>query len=182
MTLVEKAYARRGMDFTATFANPRQVMSVPRQQYFIHERSHGKNWLLAGPSYGQVWFPSASGVGAALVAGYVAPQLLEGSEEAAEAYDSYIRGLLESHKTFDRMIGRHYSEITAELVKKESDRIVGENVKRVARLATIQNGALSASLARLLIKAVSRDGVAASGCKVYEVELAQQTDQIFSHA
>jgi len=182
MKLLEEAYARRGLDFVDTFSNPRPTMSVPRQQYFIHERGYGQNWLMAGPSFGQVWFPSASGVGAALVAGQIAPQILKSPLEAGEAYEGYIRGLVESHKTFDRMIGHHHSMMTAELVKKESNGIVGENVKRVARLAAIQNGPVAGTFARLLLKAVNREGTAASGCKVWKADLADQTREIFSEA
>jgi flavin-dependent dehydrogenase len=182
MKLLEEAYARRGLDFVKTFACPRQIMGVPRQQYFIHERGYGANWMMAGPSFGQVWFPSASGVGAALVAGQIAPKFLRSPQEAGEQYEGYVRGLLESHKTFDRMIAHHHSVMTAELMKKESNGIVGENVKRVARLATIQNGPVGRSFARVLLKAVNREGTAASGCKIWKADLADQTATIFSEA
>lgn len=182
MKLVEEAYARRGLDFVRTFSEPRSFMSVPRQQYFMHERGYGANWLMAGPSFGQVWFPSASGVGAALVAGQLAPQFLQSPQQAGEAYEGYVRGLLESHKTFDRMIAHHHTVMTAELVKKESNGIVSENVKRVARLATLQNGPIAGSFARLLLRAASRDGTASSGCKIWKADLADQTETIFSEA
>ena len=182
MKLVEEAYARRGLDFMQTFSKPRPVLSVPRQQYFIHERAYGANWLMAGPSFGQVWFPSSSGVGAALVAGQIAPQFLQSPQEAGEKFESYVHGLLESHKTFDRMIAHDHSMMTPDLMKKESNGIVGENVKRVARLATIQNGPIAGSIARILLKALDREGVAVSGCKIWKADLADQTKAIFSEA
>jgi hypothetical protein len=72
--------------------------------------------------------------------------------------------------------------MTAELVKKESNGIVSENVKRVARLATLQNGPIAGFFARLLLRAASRDGTASSGCKIWKADLADQTETIFSEA
>lgn len=183
MDLLAEAYARRGMPYMEFFPQPTRQLSVPYQQYFFHERAYGRNWLLAGPSYGQVWFPSASGVGAALVAGYIAAAIIKSPEEVGQLYQDYIIGLIESHTIFDRMIQKHHSEMTRELVKVESNRIVTENVKRVARLATIQSGPVGASLARMLLKAVSREGVASSGCVVFEADnMADQTRTIFAGA
>lgn len=183
MDLLAEAYARRGMPYMEFFPQPTRQLSVPYQQYFFHERAYGRNWLLAGPSYGQVWFPSASGVGAALVAGYIASAIIKSPEEVGQLYQDYIIGLIESHTIFDRMIQKHHSEMTRELVKVESNRIVTENVKRVARLATIQSGPVGASLARMLLKAVSREGVASSGCVVFEADnMADQTRTIFAGA
>ena len=182
MDLLAAAYARRGMPYLEYFSKPAKQLSVPYQQYFFHERAYGKNWLLAGPSYGQVWFPSASGVGAAMVAGYIAADIIESPEEVGQLYQDYVIGLKESHTIFDRMILKHHSELTPELMKVESNRIVTENVKRVARLATIQNGAAGAAFGKIILKAVSREGVASSSCVVYKTDMADQTRTVFSQA
>jgi hypothetical protein len=170
------------MPYMDYFPNPSKQLSVPYQQYFFHERAFGKNWLLAGPSYGQVWFPSASGVGAAMVAGFIAADIIKSPEEVGQLYQDYIIGLNESHTIFDRMILKHHSELTPELLKLESNRIVTENVKRVARLATMQSGPIGAAFARVLLKAVNREGVASSGCVVFEADMANQTRVIFAAA
>jgi flavin-dependent dehydrogenase len=180
LALLSAAYARRGLDYTAVFPNPQHTVAIPYQQYFFHERAYGKNWLLAGPSFGQIWFPSSSGIGSALVAGYIAADIINRPEEVGQLYQNYIIGLQESHQIFDRMIKRHHSEMTAELVKQESNYIVRENVRRVARLATVQSNQFSATFARMLIKAVSREGVANSGCKVFKTDMAEQTRTIFA--
>ena len=182
MDLLITAYTRRGMAVGEHFPESKQVMSVPRQQYFFHDRAYGKNWLLAGPSYGQVWFPSASGVGAAMVAGYIAADIIDSPAEVGQLYQDYIVGLQESHTIFGRMILKHHSELTPELVKVESNRIVTENVKRVARLATIQSGKMGAAFGRVLLKAVSREGVASSGCVVYKTDMPDQTRTVFAEA
>ena len=182
MELLAAAYARRGMPYMDYFPNPSKQLSVPYQQYFFHKRAYGKNWLLAGPSYGQVWFPSASGVGAAMVAGFIAADIIKSPEEVGQQYQDYIIGLNESHTIFDRMILKDHNELTPELLKLESNRIVTENVKRVARLATMQSGPMGAAFARVLLKAVNREGVASSGCVVFEADMADQTRAIFAEA
>lgn len=181
MGMLGAAYAKRGMPYLEHFPKPAQLIAIPYQQYFIHERAYGKNWLLAGPSYGQVWFPSSSGVGTSLIAGYIAADIINRPDEVGQLYQDYLVGLQESHFIFDRMIKKEHHELTPELVKLESNRIVTENVKRVARLATIQSGKAGASFGRMLIKAVSREGVATSGCVVFEAEnMAEQTRTIFA--
>ena len=182
LALTLDAYHRRGMPIGDTFTDRREVIDIPRQEYFFHERAYGANWLLAGPPYGQIWFPSSSGVGAALVAGAIAPVILDRPAQVGQAYQGYVLSLMESHHIFDRMIERHYSSMTRDLVKKESNRIVGENAKRVARLALIQNSRLYAPFARALIAVLSIDGVAVSGCKAYKVPLTDQTPVIFAQA
>lgn len=180
MALLGEAYKRRGLDYLEVFPHSTKIMAIPYQQYFFYDRAYGKNWLLAGPSYGQVWFPSASGVGAALVAGRIAERIIDSPEEVGQIYQDYITGLQESHFIFDRMIKKHHSEMTPELMKLEADRIVSENVKRVSRLASIESGPVSAAFGRGLIKAVSRDGVGGSSCVVYEAPLEKQTEAIWA--
>lgn len=181
MVMLGAAYAKRGIPYLAHFPNPAELIAIPYQQYFFHERAYGKNWLLAGPSYGQVWFPSSSGVGTSLIAGFIAADIINRPDEVGQLYQDYLVGLQESHFIFDRMIKKEHHELTPELVKTESNRIVTENVKRVARLATIQSGKAGASFGRMLIKAVSREGVATSGCVVFEAEnMADQTRTIFA--
>ena len=180
LDLLAQAYARRGLPYRELFPNCTKMMSIPYQQYFFYDRAYGKNWLLAGPSYGQVWFPSASGVGAALVAGRIAARIIDSPQEVGQLYQDYIIGLQESHYIFDRMIKKHYSELTPDLVKLEADRIVSENVKRVSRLATIEGNKANAAIGRGLIKAVSRDGLGGSSCVVFEEALEKQTNLIFT--
>jgi flavin-dependent dehydrogenase len=181
MDLLAAAYARRGLPFREFFPQPTHRMSIPYQQYFFYDRAYGQNWLLAGPSFGQVWFPSSSGVGAALVAGRIAARIIDEPQKIGRMYQEYIIGLQESHYIFDRMIKKHYREMTPELVKVEADRIVSENIKRVSRLATIEGNAANAAVSRVLINAVSRDGVGVSNCRVFAEPIEKQTEMIFAN-
>lgn len=181
LSRVEDAYRRRGMDLLDVVNDARPPVDIPNHQYFIHERAYGQNWLLAGPAYGQFWFPSASGVGTSLVAAYLAPKMLERPAEAGQQYREYVDGLRETHHNFDRMITADRDEITKELVKTETNHIIAENVKRVGRLATMQNGVLSSGAAHLLMKVASYEGVVQGDCQVHTTDLGQQAQTIFDY-
>lgn len=181
LRLVEDAYRRRGMDLLDSFDEHAEVTDIPRQQYFIHERAYGQNWLLAGPSYGHFWFPSASGVSTSLLAASLAPGLLEYPEKLGHRYQEYVDGLRESHDIFDRLITRDRDEISRELVETEIDRIIAENVKRVGRLSTIQHGPLTSGTARLFMTVADRDGVIQGDCEVYTADLARQAWTVFDN-
>lgn len=180
MDLLAAAYVRRGLPYQNFFPHSTKLMSIPYQQYFFYDRAYGKNWLLAGPSFGQVWFPSASGVGASLVAGRIASRIIDSPEKVGQIYQEYIIGLQESHYIFDRVIKKHYRELTSEMVKLEADRIVSENIKRVSRLAAIEGNIVNAAAGRALIGAVSRDGVGGSNCVVIKEPMEKQTGMIFA--
>lgn len=178
LALVEEAYRRRGMHLFDVFNDPDPPVDVPQQQYFVHERAFGRNWMMAGPSYGQFWFPTASGVGTSLLAAQIAPQALETPEEAPRRFQAYVDGLRESHHVFDRMITRDRDEITEELVESETERIMTESAKRVARMAIVQKGPLAGGVGRLFEKAVGLDGVVAGDCPLYEADIARQKQEI----
>lgn len=178
---VEDAYRRRGLDLLDVVGDPKPPVDIPHQQYFIHERAYGRNWLLAGPSYGQFWFPSASGVGTSLVAATLAPRILDRPEEAGRQYQNYVDGLQDTHYVFDRLISRNHDEITRELVETESSRIIAENVKRVGRLAMMRKGPLARGAARLFMKVASYDGFVEGNCSVYNTDMARQTQTILEH-
>lgn len=180
LTRVEDAYRRRGMDFLDVFDKPRQAIDIPHQQYFIHERAFGGNWLLAGPSYGYFWFPSASGVTTSLVAAHLAPQVLKRPIEVGQRYQDYVDELKTTHDVFDRVITRDQSDINEELVAAETNRIIAENVKRVGRLAVMRKGPLARGAARLLMKVANLDGVVKGDCKVRTANLSQQAEAIFA--
>lgn len=128
---VEAAYRRRGLDLRAVVDNPRPPVDIPHQQYFIHDRAYGRNWLLTGPTYGQFWFPSASGVGSALVAAQLAAQIVQGQPRAARTYEAYVDGLRGTHLAFESVISRECDDLTKEAMETTLARIIAENVIRV---------------------------------------------------
>lgn len=174
---VADAYARRGLDVREHFSERSEVIAV-RNRYFLHERGYGGNWLLAGPSFGQVWFPTSSGVGTALMAGAIAPRMLESSSRFGPAYEAYVRALLHSHVLFDQMIASDADQLTGERIRQVAEQIVAENIKRVARLAMVHSGPAARACA-WLVRQVSVPPLTNAGWRVYETELPAQTASMF---
>ncbi len=103
MLLLGDAYARRGVDYQVRF--PAQL---PNQEithrYFIRDRAYGANWVLAGGTFVQIWFPSSSGVWAATAAAGMVKELIDRPQYAGAKYESIMRGLLKFHGSLDEMI------------------------------------------------------------------------------
>lgn len=86
---------------------------------------------MTGPTYGQFWFPSASGVGSALVAAQLAAQIVQGQPRAARTYEAYVDGLRGTHLAFESVISRERDDLTKEAMETTLARIIAENVIRV---------------------------------------------------
>lgn len=175
--LVVDAYERRGLGIREHFPERSELVAV-RNRYFIHERAYGANWLLAGPSFGQVWFPTSSGVGSALLAGAIAPHVLAVPSRHAPAYQAYVRGFLKSHVLFDEMIASDADLLTGRRIKRVAEQIVAENIQRVARLSTVYSGP-AARLFASLVRQVARPPIANAGWRVSETALPGQTAWMF---
>jgi len=175
--LTVDAYERRGLKLREEFPHPSETIGV-RNRYFVHERACGGNWLLAGPSFGQVWFPTSSGVGCALLAGLIAPRLLESPGEVGPAFEDYVRGLLRSHVLFDEIIYRDPADLTAARITEVAEEIVAENIKRVTKLANFTGGPAAGVFARLFHWLADKK-VMRAGWQVHEADLPQQTTAVF---
>jgi hypothetical protein len=70
------AFARYGIDYRRRFSRSAEIKGL-HHNYFVYDRAYGANWLLAGPSFCQVWWMASSGVGTALSAAKLAPKLLD---------------------------------------------------------------------------------------------------------
>ncbi len=175
--LAADAYARRGLDVREHFPERSEVVAV-RNRYFMHERAYGGNWLLAGPSFGQVWFPTSSGVGTALFAGAIAARMLESPGRFGSAYEAYVRALLRSHVLFDQMIASDADQLTRRRIKRVAEQIVAENIQRVARLSIVHGGT-AARACGWWVRHLSHPPLANAGWRVHEADLPAQTASIY---
>ena len=133
-TLMERtaiAFARCGIDYRKRFPN-RVELKALRHSYFAYERASGANWLLAGPSFCQVWWLAGAGVGTALAAAQLAPKLLGDPKRWGAEYDRYMRQLLPIHDTFDFFALSRREEYQPASLHKFSDRFVVTNLTRLA--------------------------------------------------
>ncbi len=133
-TLLERtaaAFVRHGIDYRRRFSD-RVELKALRHSYFAYERAYGANWLLAGPSFCQVWWMSSAGVGTALAAAQLAPKLLRDPVRWGAEYDRYMQLLLPLQKTFDFFALSTRDEYNPETLHRFSDRFVVTSLVRLA--------------------------------------------------
>jgi flavin-dependent dehydrogenase len=151
-TLLERtavAFARYGVDFRRRYSNRAELKGL-RHSYFAYERASGTNWLLAGPSFCQVWWLAGAGVGTALTAAQLAPKLIQDPRRWGAEYDRYMKQLLPIHDTFDYFALSPREEYEPKALHHFSDRFVVTNLVRLAgstglrdsRLATVVSPAV----------------------------------------
>ena len=75
MDCLSAAFAQRGIDYRSTFSSQRPIADLT-QRYFVRERAFGKNWLLVGGTFIQIWYPSSSGLWTVVAAAGMAPHLI----------------------------------------------------------------------------------------------------------
>jgi flavin-dependent dehydrogenase len=175
-TLLERAaaaFASRGIDIRRRFTERVEIKGV-RHSYFAYERASGANWLLAGPSFCQVWWLAGAGVGTALTAAQLAPKLLRDPRRWGAEYDHYMKQLLPIHDTFDYFVLTPRESYDAQALHHFSDRFVKTSLVRLAGSTTMRDsrvGALFAPAAAWLFRhpATLRDY-----CSVRRVGLAPQ--------
>ncbi|MBX3308722.1 MAG: hypothetical protein KF751_21965, partial [Nitrospira sp.] len=136
---VEQAYAARGMDVHAAF--PNRSLPVDHQYvHYNHERCYGRNWLLAGSSCCQFWFPSASGVATGLIAARLAPDVLKSPTETPLLYQAYIDQAATSHAGLDWLVRDDPWSVTFDEVERRSQAMVVGNVKRLGGYLGLHDG------------------------------------------
>jgi flavin-dependent dehydrogenase len=151
-TLMERtalAFARYGVDFRRRYSN-RVELKALHHSYFAYDRAAGPNWMLAGPSYCQVWWLAGAGVGTALAAAQLAPKLLQDPRRWGAEYDRYMQQLLPIHETFDYFALSPRERYEPKSLHHFSDRFVVTNLVRLAgstrlrdrRLATMVSPAI----------------------------------------
>ena len=99
MARLESAWRRRGVDFRPIYPDEQPIQEL-RHTYFVRERAWGANWLLVGPSFITIWFPSSTGLWTVNGAASMAPRLLD-EPELGRFYDASMRQLLPFHQLLD---------------------------------------------------------------------------------
>ncbi len=110
-----------GIDVRAAHPRRSEVIALDNQ-YFVHERAFGKNWLLIGPAFANVWWPSGTGVGAAVAASEVAELALSDPLRAGRRYQRYMETLLPMHESLNRLLLPNEGRLPSGLIRRESAR------------------------------------------------------------
>ncbi|HEX5075030.1 MAG TPA: hypothetical protein VFW03_17565 [Gemmatimonadaceae bacterium] len=139
---IAAAFARYGVDYRRRYVDPAELKAL-RHQYFSYDRASGANWLLAGPSYCQVWWMSGAGVGTALAAALLAPKLLQDPQRWGAEYDRYMKQVLPIHDTFDFFALSPREAYQPESIHRFSDQFVVTNLVRLADSTRMRDNRLA---------------------------------------
>jgi flavin-dependent dehydrogenase len=166
LELTERAFARYGVRYRERFSVTVPLMGL-KHQYFVYERAAGTNWLLAGPSFAQVWWMAGAGVGTALAAAQLAPRLLHDPVRWGGEYDRYMRKLVPIHGTFDYFAVTPREGYVPRELHRYSDRFTVTNLLRLAAATRLRGrGRVVAPAVHWLF---SRPGVIRDFCEVDRV-------------
>jgi hypothetical protein len=97
------ALLRRGIDLRKLYPQQDAIFEL-KHKYFQRERAFGANWLLAGGTFRQFWFPTSSGVGVAALAATLAPKLLDEPLRFGKMYEQKVKSLGAFHELVDGMV------------------------------------------------------------------------------
>jgi flavin-dependent dehydrogenase len=141
------AFARYGVDYRRRYAHRVELKGL-RHSYFAYERASGANWLLAGPSFCQVWWLAGAGVGTALTAAQLAPKLLQDPQRWGAEYDRYMQQLLPLQDTFDFFALTPRADYEPAALHHFSDRFVRTTLVRLASSTRMRGGPLRVVVSR----------------------------------
>lgn len=184
---VDAAFARRGLDYSDHNYRQTKVVSIRNQQYFIHDRGYGGNWLLAGGTYAQTWFINAAGVAMAFYIAHFADQFLKSPLKTGQQYEDFIKGFLMSHEASSTIILDRFTTMTIDELRNTVGTLFvatlirlclyskGRGTRRVAFFATIGKYILDKKLFFL-------NPILDNYCRIVETDLGNQTHEIHALA
>ena len=168
------AFARHGIDYRQRFSDRAELKAL-RHSYFAYERAFGANWLLAGPSFCQVWWMTGAGVGTALAAAQLAPKLLRDPARWGAEYDRYMQMLLPLQNTFDFFALSRWEEYNPATLHRFSDKFVVTSLVRLAEQTRLRASRL-AMMTRRPIRWLFRQPAAIHEyCSVVRVDAQRRT-------
>lgn len=135
--LIEKAvaaFARVGIGPRRYFSEPGEILSV-NNRYFILDRAAGPNWMLVGPAFCSIWWPSSTGLGGAMAAAEVAVQAIDHPLEFGGSYESYMRTLVGMHQSVDGLLAGGKTRLDEETFRRER---VRRNISEIDRWLKMQ--------------------------------------------
>jgi flavin-dependent dehydrogenase len=177
---VEKAYAKRGINVRAMFPKRGDLIDQGYEHY-THARCYGRNWLLAGPSCGQIWFHSAAGVATGLIAARLAPDLLKAPLRIGAVYQSYMEQVAASHPRLDWIVRDDPGLVTLQDLRARSQAMIAGNVKRLADYLSLQAPPAELAFGRPLARLFENDRLMANPLYIDTSRIEAQATRLFGH-
>jgi flavin-dependent dehydrogenase len=170
LEITERAYARYGVRYRERFSRTVPIMGL-KHRYFVYDRAAGRNWLLAGPSFAQVWWMAGAGVGTALAAAQLAPRVLRDPARWGREYDRYMRRLVPIHATFEYFASAPRADYVPRELHRYSDRFTLTNLVRLAASTRLRGSLLGRVAGPVVDRILSRPGTICDFCDVRRVAL-----------
>jgi flavin-dependent dehydrogenase len=163
------AFARYGIEYRRRFSQQAEIKGL-RHSYFVYDRGYGSNWLLAGPSFCQVWWMAGAGVGTALAAARLAPKLLHDPIRWGREYDRYMKRLEGMQEVFDYFALTPRDGYEPQGLHQFSDRFVVNNLTRLAASARMRESRWAKVAQRGLQWLFARPGTIRDYCAVLRAD------------
>jgi flavin-dependent dehydrogenase len=179
LSWVEQAYARRGIDILAAFSHRGAPVDL-RYEHYTHERCHGTNWLLAGPTCCQIWFPSAAGVGTSLIAARLAPDLLRAPAQVAQLYQWYLDQVVASHARLAWLTEDDPWSMDTDEVRRQGQSMIDGNVKRLRSYLRLQRAPAELAFGDAPERWYERDRLLANPLRVHTASTGAQATRLFA--
>ncbi len=177
----ERAYAARGIAVRDAFAARGAPVDL-RYQHYDHDRCHGANWLLAGPTCCQVWFPSAAGVGSGLLAARLAPDLLHAPRRAGAIYQDYMDDVSRSHGRLDWLAHAAPDALSPADVRRHAATMARGNVRRLASYVGLERTPAELNFGNALLRLFESARGTATPLETQHVAPSAQASQVFAQA
>lgn len=175
---VEAAYARRGIDVTGSFASRGAAVDLTYEHY-NHERCYGSNWLLAGISCCQVWFPSAAGVATGLVAARLAPDVLTNPLQTSQVYQAYMDRVAAIHAGLEWLVRDDPWSVSEEQLQLRAEAMVSSNVSRLGNYVGLEEPPAELAFSDAALRWFEQDRRSASPVRIDTANLNAQATQMF---
>lgn len=187
MALLDEAFARRGLDYSHYNNRKAKLVSIRNQQYFIHERGYGANWVLAAGTYAQTWFINAAGVAMAFYIGHFADQFLKSPLKMGQKYEDFTKVYLISHDASRSLISGHFTTMTVDELRKLTGTLFVASLIRLCLYSKWRSNwraAFFATIGKYILdkKPSILDPITDGYCKIVETDLVNQTQEIHAFA
>jgi flavin-dependent dehydrogenase len=177
----ERAYATRGIAVRDAFPARSAPVDL-RYQHYDHPRCFGINWLLAGPTCCQVWFPSAAGVGSGLLAARLAPDLLRVPRRAGAIYQDYMDDVSRSHGRLDWLAHDDPAQLSPADVRSRAATMAHGNVKRLASYVGLERAPRELDFGNALLRWFETARRTASPVSTSQLPPSAQAGHLFAQA
>jgi flavin-dependent dehydrogenase len=177
---VEAAWSRRGIDVRASF-NARSAPVDARYEHYRHERCYGRNWVLAGTSCCQFWFPSASGVAMALMAARLAPDIVR-SPVVAATYQAYVDEVAASHAGLEWLAADDPAAVPLAQLRARAVAINEGNTRRFVNYVGLQPPPQELAFGDALLRLFETNRRLASAIRVDAAPIQALGTRLFSPA